>query len=92
MVLCAFYLLFSVVIVIRPNERRTVFTFLCFGVAALMQAYAGKLPLSVSLGAVGEAGIVIRKNLRGAKLPAVSVPTKPGQELGIERVKEKDWK
>ena len=57
-----------------------------------MQAYAGKLPLSVSLGAVGEAGIVIRKNLRGAKLPAVSVPTKPGQELGIERVKEKDWK
>ena len=92
LVLCVFYLLFSVVIVIRPNERRTIFTFLCFEAVALMRAYMGKLPLPISLGAIGESGIVIRKNLHDAKLPAVSVPTKPGQELGIERVKEKDWK
>lgn len=92
LVLCAFYLLFSLVVVIRPNERRTVFTFLCFGAVALMRTYMGRLPLPISLGAIGESGIVIRKNLRGAKLPAVSIPTKPGQELGIERVKEKEWK
>ena len=87
---CAFYLLFSLVVVIRPHERRTVFTFICYGVTALMRAYAGKLPLPISLGALLEAGIVIHKNYRGAALEGIAFKSEP--EVGTERVKEKDWK
>lgn len=71
--LCIFYLLFSLVLVIRPHEKRTVFTFLCFGAVAIARTAIGKLPLSIGLGALEEAGIVIHKNYKDAQLEGVSV-------------------
>lgn len=56
------YLFFSLVVVIHPNEKRTVITFLIFAAAAALFGLTGRIPTPVGLGALFTAAIVIHKN------------------------------
>lgn len=60
--LIVLYLFFSLVLVIRPNERRTVVTFFLFAAAAAVFGLTGRIPTPVGLGAFFIAAIVIHKN------------------------------
>ena len=60
--LCALYLFFSLVLVIRPHIRRTRITFFLFGCGAVVLTAADATSLQVCLGALLVAGIVVHKN------------------------------
>lgn len=70
-ILMALYLFFSLVYIIRPNERRTVVTFSLFVILGCVRTfftgqwaiYAGSFILSV---------IVISRNIRDARFPALA--------------------
>ena len=77
-VLAAFYIFFSAVWAIHPNERRTVVTFSLFTAACVLGAsYTGRWPFG--LGGMAISAVVIHKNLRDAHL-AVPHPEKQPQE------------
>lgn len=68
-VLAALYLFFSLVRIIRPNERRTVVVFTLFAALAVADAaQTGRWPFA--LGAVLLSLTVIAKNIQDAKLEA----------------------
>ncbi len=60
--LCALYLLGSLVFVIKPHTKRTRVTFFCFGLGAAVFAALGWIPATVCCGALLIAGIVVHKN------------------------------
>lgn len=60
--LCALYLFFSLVLVIRPHIRRTRVTFFLFGCGAVALTAVEATSLQVCLGALLIAGIVVHKN------------------------------
>ncbi len=57
--LAALYILFSLVIIIKPHFFRSVITFLLFAVLCLLDR---ELPLSVAVGILLLSGIVIRQH------------------------------
>lgn len=62
LILAGIYIFFSVVVVINPNERRTVVTFLLFAAVQFLFPH----PIPVKIGMVLIAEIVIFKNWRDA--------------------------
>lgn len=60
--LCALYLIFSLVIVLNPHTRRTRVTFLVFGIGAVLLLLWKKIPIQLCGGALLIAGIVMCKN------------------------------
>ncbi len=71
LVLAALYIFFSVILVIRPNERRTVVTFGLFSIASVICAcFTGFW--SFCLGALLLSAVVITKNYKDAKLDVTS--------------------
>ncbi len=60
--LCALYLLGSLVFVIRPHTKRTRVTFFCFGLGAVAFVALEWIPPTLCYGALLIAGIVIHKN------------------------------
>lgn len=65
--LAALYIFFSVALVIRPHERRTVVTFGLFSAFSLLSAFR-TAHWSFGLGAVLLSAVVIAKNFQDAKL------------------------
>lgn len=59
------YLFLSLVVVIRPNERRSVYTFFLFGAISGAFLFWGGLP-GVCLGNIFIAAVVIQRNWAGA--------------------------
>ena len=62
LLLAGFYIFFSVILVIHPNERRTVATFLLFAAAQIFLPH----PIPVKIGMLLIADVVIYKNWRDA--------------------------
>lgn len=60
--LCALYLFFSLVVVIRPHIKRTRVTFFLFGCGAVGLTAMEAASLQICLGALLVAGIVVHKN------------------------------
>ena len=75
-VLCILYLLFSLVIVIRPNEKRTVLTFLCFAAAVIVRTMMGRMGTALGVGLLCQAGIVIYKNYPDAQTSLAQLKTR----------------
>lgn len=65
--LAALYLFFSLVFVIRPNERRSVYTFGIFGAVSAAFLFFGGLP-GICVGNMLIAGVVVRRNWADARL------------------------
>ncbi len=65
--LAAIYLFFSLVFVIRPNERRSVYTFGIFGAVSAAFLFFGGLP-GICVGNMLIAGVVVRRNWADARL------------------------
>lgn len=65
--LAAIYLFFSLVFVIRPNERRSVYTFGIFGAVSAAFLFFGGLP-EICVGNMLIAGVVVRRNWADARL------------------------
>lgn len=59
------YIFMSVVIVVRPNERRSVYTFLIFGAVSFASLFFGSLP-GICVGNILIAAVVVYKNWAGA--------------------------
>lgn len=60
--LCALYLVFSLVIIIRPHTKRTRVTFGLFGCGAVGLLCMERIPPGMCMGALLIAGIVLHKN------------------------------
>ena len=75
-VLCILYLLFSLVIVIRLNEKRTVLTFLCFAAAVIVRTMMGRMGTALGVGLLCQAGIVIYKNYPDAQTSLAQLKTR----------------
>ena len=78
--LAALYLFFSLVFVIRPNERRSVYVFVLFGAVSAVFLFFGGLP-GVCVGNMLIAGVVARRNWADARF---------GQEKEWERERTGD--
>ncbi|QNM04819.1 glycerol-3-phosphate acyltransferase [Qiania dongpingensis] len=63
--LALIYLFLSLVVVIRPNERRSVYTFLLFGTVSGVALFCGSLP-GICVGNILIAAVVVCKNWEGA--------------------------
>lgn len=66
-ILCALYLFFSLVVVIRPHTKRTRITFWLLALALITLACLQEVAQGIALGVVLISGIVIRKNSIGIK-------------------------
>ena len=64
-VLAAIYIFLSVVLVVRPNERRSVYTFFLFGAVSAASLFFGGLP-GICVGNILIAAVVINRNWAGA--------------------------
>lgn len=60
--LCALYLFFSLIVIIRPHTKRTRVTFGLFGCGAVGLFCMERIPSGVCMGALLIAGIVLHKN------------------------------
>lgn len=60
--LCALYLFFSLIVVIKPHIRRTRVTFFLFGCGAVALTAIEAVSIQLCLGALLVAGIVVHKN------------------------------
>lgn len=65
--LCALYLFFSLIIIIHPNDKRTVVTFLLFAVGNMLMFCLGKLHAAVAIGCLCISLVVLYKN-KGTEL------------------------
>ena len=77
--LAALYLFFSLVWVIRPNERRTVVVFGLFSLGAFLGGFVSKR-WDFALGSVLISLIVTARNLQDAQLPHRQLPRRRGQK------------
>ena len=80
-VLVFWYLFYSLVVVIHPNERRTVYTFICYAACCIVGAVYTRL-LWLGLGCVLVAVLPIYKNsadIRRAESEMKRVPVVPGE-------------
>lgn len=82
--LCVFYLLFSLALVIRRHEKRTVFTFVCFAAVTIVRTVMGRIVFPVCLAGLADTAIVIHKNYADAQIAPVALP------MHSEMVKEKE--
>ncbi len=64
--LAVLYLFFSLVFVVRPNERRSVYTFVLFGIVSAVFLFLGGLP-GICVGNMLIAGVVARRNWADAR-------------------------
>lgn len=67
LLLCALYIFFSTVVVIRPHAGRTRVTFRLFALGSAVLVCMGVVPGRVGLGALLVAGIVLSRNRAGQR-------------------------
>lgn len=87
--LCLFYLLFSLAVVIRHHEKRTVITFACFALITVVRTLMGRIPFPVCLGGMTDTAVVIHKNYADAHIEPVPLPA-GAPAMHSEIIKEKE--
>lgn len=88
LILACFYLVFSLVLVIRPHMYRSVLTFLCFAVSCMKLAVTPAL----RFGCMGISLIVCWKHLKTGEREALSVEVPVVRGRKQQNHEEKEWK